>query len=118
MKLGIKAKLIASFLLASLLPLGIVSYYAYWKSKDALVQSSMEQVESSRNMIKTALDTYFKQVQNQITTMAHDEGVIRAMIDFKKGFNSYEKEAGLTAIDAIAEKKKLAEYYKNEFGAE
>jgi len=118
MKMGIKAKLIVSFLMASLLPLVVVSYYAYWKAEDALINASIEQVESSRTMIKSALDSYFAKVKGQITTMAHDEGVVRAMVDFKTGFDIYAKESNLTSIDAIAARKKLADYYKNEFGSE
>lgn len=118
MKLGIKGRLIMSFLLASLVPLISVSYYAYCKSQDALVRASMEQVTSSRRMIKTALDSYFKQLQSQITTMAHDEGIKSAMVEFKKSFYTYTKDAGWTSVDTLAAKRKLAGYYKNEFAAE
>jgi methyl-accepting chemotaxis protein len=118
MKFGIKQKLIASFLGASILPLAGVSFYAYWKSQDALRQASMEQVESMRLSTESQLKRYFQTVQHQISFLSHDAEVVDALAQFNAGFKTYSKESGLSIVDQLGGKKRLADYYKNEFAAE
>lgn len=118
MKFGIKQKLIATFLLASILPLVSVSFYAYWKSQDALTQASMEQVESIRKSTESQLNRYFMTVKHQVSFLSHDPQVKEALEQFKVGYKSYSKEAGISPAEIVARKKRLSDYYKNEFATE
>lgn len=115
---GIKTKLIFSFLGASLLPLAVTNYYSYWKSQDALVKSSMEQVESIRQVTKSRLEGYFANTKSRVETVAHSRMTIDILQEFTKGFNNYAKEANVSQVDLISYKKDLANFYTSQFGAE
>ncbi len=117
-RIGIKTKLIFSFLAASLLPLVATNYYSYWKSQDALIKSSLEQVESIRKVTKSRLEGYFETTKSRVSTFAHSRMTVDVLEDFKKGFNNYPKEANLSQVDLLAQKKDLGEFYTSQFGAE
>jgi methyl-accepting chemotaxis protein len=117
-RMGIKGKLILAFLGASLLPLGVISFYSYQKSQAALTNAAFEQVDSVRKNTKLGLDQFFKGVYGQMITLSNSYGVLTAFKDFREGFYSYGKEARLSVTDSLIAKQKLSDYYKNDFGAE
>jgi methyl-accepting chemotaxis protein len=118
MQLGIKKKLVGSFLAVSILPISTVSFYAYWKSQDALKQASMEQVESMRKATESKLQSYFKTVGHQLSFLSHDPEISDALSQFNEGFSTYAKEARFSMVDAFAAKKRLGAYYQEEFAVE
>lgn len=117
-RIGIKQKLIFSFLGVSLIPLAGISIYSYYKSQSSLTDMAKSQVESVRSTTKQRLDQYFNSVSGQMITLSNSNGINQALKDFTDGFFSYQKEAGLSQVDILVAKKQLSNYYKNDFEAE
>jgi methyl-accepting chemotaxis protein len=117
-KMGIKTKLIFSFLTAALLPLMAISYYAYWKSEDSMKAPMMEQVSSITRVTKAQLKYYFDNVKGQVIALSQNMGTKDALVSFTQGYQLYLKESNVPAADLQAARRKMQNFYSGEFSQE
>lgn len=117
-RMTLKTKLLIAFLGCGLLPVFGIGTYFYWESSKNLKQEATARLESIMKLKAKAVENYFKLIENQALTFAHNEGVKSAFRSYQNGFKNFMQENRYSAIDVIAQKQKLAGYYKNEFGKE
>lgn len=117
-KSSLKFKLLVAFLGCGLLPVFGVGRYFYWQSSQSLKAEATAKLESIMKLKAKSVENYFKLIQYQVLTFAHNEGVKSAFRSYLNGYKNFISEHRYSAIDAIAQKQKLADYYTNEFGKE
>ena len=114
----IKTKLILGSLLIALVPAititSIISWQATQSSHDTLSDVAMEHLISVRENNKNRIEQYFQQINNQVLTFSNDRMIIEAMSRFKASVN--DLEVSENSLDISGMKKKLKQYYVNEFG--
>ncbi|THB67936.1 MAG: methyl-accepting chemotaxis protein [Desulfovibrio sp.] len=113
-----KPKLIALFLLAGLAPLALMGWWATDQAAQSLMEKSYSQLESLRQVKKTAVERYFLDIKNQILTFSEDRMIIQAMQDFSAAFPRVRQTNNATAQDMERMRQELATYYTGEFSQE
>lgn len=114
----LKTKLLIGFLFTGLMPVFGIGLYLYLQSSDALKHEAIVKLESIKNLKSNAIQNYFKLIQNQVLTLAHNEGVKDSFEGFNIGFINYMSDQKVSSVDLIAQKQKLNGYYVNDFAKE
>lgn len=110
-EVSFKVKLIISILAMSIIPLVINSLYSISTSKDALQKAALEKLISAREARNNSITRYLDTIGFQINTLSHDKMIIDATNQFISAFNKLP-----SANDE--EKRRLEDYYTNQFGKE
>ena len=127
--LSLKGKLITMFLVVGLIPCltatftltqraGAAIDSGVSEASLALEAQAFEQLVTSRDVKRAAVERYFSDIRNQIITFSEDRMVVEAMRDFKSTFNVYNKERGFKPSDLRRMKSELRTYYDGPFSAE
>jgi methyl-accepting chemotaxis protein len=110
MKIGIKLKLVSSFLLASLIPLAGMSIYANLKIEEALKLKSKMQIEAVRKTIKFSVQEYFENTKRLLLTISQSNVTKKALNDFNYGFSNFASDLNLTENDMVRLRKELSDF--------
>ena len=117
-RLGVRTKLVALFLMLSLVPLAIFGSLADQGSRSALEEQTMAKLESVAANKRAGIERYFKTIHDQIRTFAEDRMVVDAMLQFREMFPSYRDEIGVDSEVINSMRPGLVSYYKDQFAAE
>lgn len=117
-KFGIKAKLTLGFLGVGLLPLLAVSIYTYSQSVTSLKNEAVGKTKSINELKRKSIEGYFNLLKSQLLSFAHTEQTKQAYDGFRSGFETFQNDNGLTAVDMITQKYKLQKFYKEQFEVE
>lgn len=97
---GLKVKLIANFLVLSIIPALIISFFSYNNFNKSLEEAATNQLTVIRDSKKNEIEDYINNIKNKISLMSKKSITIDAMQEFKSGkvqenseiFNKYDTE--------------------------
>jgi len=118
MKLGMSTKVIALFLIAGLVPLGISGFVGQRTADKALKKQAFNQLVSIRETKKEQIEDYFTNIEKQITTYSKDQMIINAMEEFKTAFKAFRKENDINDSQLNGYRTALKTYYTRDFTKE
>ncbi|MEE9328106.1 MAG: adenylate/guanylate cyclase domain-containing protein [Cocleimonas sp.] len=108
--LSIRSKLVIMLLLASVISILVVAYQGYSAAKDALQQSTTNQLTTLREAKIQQVEAYFSDIQSQVQAFSQNHIVIDALNEFRTAY----RLAGKEQLDE-KQKNQLLEYYRKEF---
>jgi len=82
---GLKATLIANFLLVSIIPALIIGFFSYNNSKKSLEESATNQLTFIRDSKKEEIEDYINRTKNRMSFMAQEPMTIDAVQQLKTG---------------------------------
>lgn len=94
MRVKLKTKLIALFILLGLIPFLLIGIYSYIKSREALKSVAFERLVSIRDMKKSQIEDYLKTIDNQVISFSENGMIVEAMKEFTTSFFKIEEEMG------------------------
>ncbi len=118
MKIGMSTKVIALFLIAGLVPLGISGFVSQRTAKKALKEQAFNQLVSIRETKKEQVEEYFSNIEKQITAYSKDQMIINAMEEFKTAFKMFRKENDINDSQLKGYRTALKTYYTRDFTKE
>jgi hypothetical protein len=97
---GLKVKLIANFLVLSIIPALIISFFSYNNFNKSLEEAATNQLTVIRDSKKNEIEDYINNIKNKISLMSRKSITIDTMEEFKLGkvqenseiFNKYDTE--------------------------
>ena len=92
--LGLKSKLLLSFLLVGLLSVVVTGWQSFVNARDALEKITFERLTSIRETKKRQIESYFTQTYSQIVTLAEDRMIIEATKQFARVMNASHRREG------------------------
>ena len=105
---NIRAKLLGWFLLAALIPLGVVGYVAYIHSSSVLQEQESERLKSIAKTRGDQISDYFNEKKKSLSLLAWDPAVIMAMEDLVEAVET----AGLGSAEHLEVDRKLHPFFK------
>ncbi|MBC74905.1 MAG: hypothetical protein CME64_02730 [Halobacteriovoraceae bacterium] len=115
-KFSFRTKLVISFLLAGLIPLGSVGYFVYEKSSASLEREAVSKLVAVKNIKKEVIHRYFEGVADQVVTYADNIMIQDAMNEFTTSFNSLEEELEVDSTELSSYRNELIAFYRDQFG--
>lgn len=89
---GLKAKLIANFLIISIIPALIIGFFSYNNSKKSLEEAATNQLTFIRDSKKKEIEDYISLIKNKVYFMAQEPITIDAIQEFKSGKSEENSE--------------------------
>lgn len=110
----LKMKILSVFLFIGLVPLGIFGIYSYVKSSESIEHVAFSKLEAIGSLKTEALVSYFKLIENQVSSLARSQQVQYAFESFQKSFKNYEenRERNINKWDIDSQIKK---FYEGDF---
>ncbi|MBC8548617.1 MAG: cache domain-containing protein, partial [Candidatus Brocadiales bacterium] len=118
MKIGMSTKVIALFLIAGLVPLGISGFVGQRTAKNALQEQAFNQLVSIRETKKEQIEGYFSNIEKQITAYSKDQTIINAMEELKTSFKQFRQENDINDSQLKGYRTALKTYYTRDFTKE
>lgn len=118
MKIGMSTKVIALFLIAGLVPLGISGFVGQRTAAVALKEQAFNQLVSVRETKKEQVEEYFSNIEKQITAYSKDQMIINAMEELKNAFKKFRKENEIDDSQLKGYRTALKTYYTRDFTKE
>ncbi|MBT3355613.1 MAG: methyl-accepting chemotaxis protein [Candidatus Scalindua sp.] len=115
MKMGMGTKVIILFLVAGLVPLGVIGVLSNHSSSKALKQQAFNQLVSVRETKKKQIEDYFSTIRKQVRTFSGNGMVVDAMKGFKTAFKDVRKENDITDAKLEEYSTALKTYYTSDF---
>lgn len=126
---GIRARLIASFLVCGLLPMVVITSLNVWNARtgsseitqfaeESLHQRIEETLVAARDQKKSTIVDYFGTIRDQVVTLSDDEMIIDAMREMPSAFDGIVRELKVSPDEAKAMKSRVSDYYHQQFGVE
>lgn len=84
---GLKAKLIANFLIVSIIPALIISFFSYNNSKKSLEEAATNQLTFIRDTKKNEIEKYVKNIKDKLYFLAQQPTTIEAIQQLKSQEN-------------------------------
>ena len=114
--LEMKWMLIIAMLIAGLVPLVGTGLYALNGAEKALQEKGFDQLKSLKTVKKKEIESYFQQIEKQITTRSVNQMTIEMMSDAKDGFYALGNMIKNDKNQLAEYKDKVQGFYENEFG--
>ncbi len=111
----IRAKIFLLLLATTLTTLGIGVALLFITAKHSLQKESFHKLTAVREMKATQIEDYFKQIENQILTLAEDRMTIDAMQAFQVSFKTIDRELKIADLEQQGVNPRLQQYYSKEF---
>ena len=96
-------KLILSFLSIGLIPLFIFGFLSINSADNGLKTLASQQLESVRDIKKTAINRYFDNVSSQVITLADTQVILQAMFYLPTQVKTYDALAQSANLDLISD---------------
>jgi len=109
----LKIKLPLCLILISLIPAAIISLLAYNTSTDVINQSKFDQLNSLKEVKRSAVIRYLQGMQDQASSMALNPAVKDSLRKFNRAFSSYASDISFNDREDSIDK--LESYYNQEF---
>lgn len=117
--LTLTRKLIGALLVVGLLPMLIVSLLSYSVANQQLEKQAFDQLQSVRDIKASAIKRYFRQVENQIITLAESSQTIESAESFGRRFPRIARSSGHNNPESIERlKRELTSYYTDAYAEE
>jgi methyl-accepting chemotaxis protein len=113
-----KWMLIASMLLGGLIPLISTGIYSHNGAKEALSTQGFNQLASLRSVKKEQIESYIRQIRDQVISLSEDRMTIDAMKAFKLGFHNLANDLKVGSATLKAYTGDVRSYYEGDFAAE
>lgn len=110
---SIKYKLVLTFLIIALIPFAIVSFISFNNSKSEIQTIMFHQLTSIRETKAAQIESYFRDMNNQILTFSENQMVINAMNEFNNAFNNVASELDENLVNTA--RTNMTSYVDNEF---
>ena len=110
--LKIRTKIILVLTFVAVLAVGINGYIGYDSAAKSLEVESFNKLTAIRELKAAQVEGYFRHITNQILTFSSDQTIIDAMVDFKDGFSTLERELNLDDIEMNRVTSRLGQYYE------
>ncbi|MBF0201090.1 MAG: methyl-accepting chemotaxis protein [Desulfamplus sp.] len=114
-KSTLRNKLLLAFFIVGILPLSFMTAVSLIKAENALEAQAFAQMKSVRDIKKTEIINYFETIKDQVVTFSEDHMIVSAMSHFSTHYDAFLKENSLSKEDITSYRRRLAEYYKNDF---
>ncbi|MCP4255290.1 MAG: methyl-accepting chemotaxis protein, partial [Candidatus Scalindua sp.] len=118
MKFGMSTKVIALFLIAGLVPLGISGFVGQRTSSKALKEQAFKQLISVRETKKDQVEEYFSNIEKQITTYSKDHMIVNAMEELKSSVKMFRQENEIDDAQLKGYRSALKTYYTRDYTKE
>ena len=118
MKIGMSTKVIALFLIAGLVPLGISGFVGQRTASKALKEQAFKQLVSVRETKKEQVEEYFSNIEKQITTYSKDHMIINAMEELKSSVKMFRQENEIDEAQLKGYRSALKTYYTRDYTKE
>ncbi|MHC4267416.1 MAG: methyl-accepting chemotaxis protein [Planctomycetota bacterium] len=115
MKIGMSAKVITLFLIAGIVPLGVMGMLGYKSSSTSLEKQAFNQLVSVRETKKKQIEDYFSTIRKQVRTFSENGMIVDAMKEFKTAFKDVRKQNDITDSKLEEYRTALKTYYTNDF---
>ncbi|MFN8495314.1 MAG: adenylate/guanylate cyclase domain-containing protein [Caldilineaceae bacterium] len=109
-RLSVKSKLTMTLVLVSLISATVIGYLGWQNSRSALTASIMASGVTTRQEKADQIESYFRNMRNQVEILGQNDMIIEAAVRFNRAFAQLENSAIPADYD-----KALEAYYKNEF---
>lgn len=116
-RLGLKKRLIISFLGAGLIPILVVGIYSYLKSSSSMREQVQSKLVATAKVKGNQVEAYFETIKNQMLTFSDNVMIRDAMKGFSSSFKRFNEENSFSESDFKKFDKSLNRFYVNEFGA-
>ncbi|MBF0465021.1 MAG: methyl-accepting chemotaxis protein [Nitrospirae bacterium] len=93
-KMPLKMKLFALFILIGMIPFTTVGIYSYSKTRDRFVQKTLDKLVGMRELKKSQVEQYFSRIIAQASTLSESRMTVDAMKEFSSAFSLVDKESG------------------------
>ncbi|WP_086932476.1 methyl-accepting chemotaxis protein [Agarilytica rhodophyticola] len=113
--LSISKKQIFVLIVTGFIPMLIVTIVAEQIAKGYFEDKAFNELSAVREIKSAAVTRYFKQVENQVTSLAKMPLIVNAMKDFADSFEKLPSSEKVSDNEISAMRKQLAEYYKNSY---
>lgn len=87
LNINLKSKILLQLLLNGITPLLVIGTIAFILASRSLEEGAVKQLESVTEIKTSAVERYFKSIENQILTFSENQMIIDAAKDFKKSFD-------------------------------
>ncbi len=115
MKISMGVKVITLFLIAGLVPLGVMGMLGYKSSSSSLEKQAFNQLVSVRETKKKQIEDYFSTIRKQVRTFSENMMIVDAMKEFKSSFKDARKENDITDSKLEEYRNALKTYYTSDF---
>ena len=107
----IKQKILVSFVLVSFLAAMLTGWISYEIAKKTLLKEEYIKLNATREIKKRQVESYFRQISNQIITFSENYTIIEAMQGLNEAFRFISHEERV----CVGAKEKLSEFYLKNF---
>jgi methyl-accepting chemotaxis protein len=114
-QLNLQKKMLIAFLGVGLVPMAIMGVVAERTAEHSLKEAAIEHMASMLASRKSAVETYFGTVTEQIKAWAVDPDVQEASVALAQAFHRFTSEARLDSKALQARREELAMFYNQEF---
>lgn len=109
-------KLLLVIVLSALIPALVIGFFSYFLVSSSMRQTAFNQLVSVRDIKASAIERYFRQVQNQIEVFAEDDFIRQALLEMSEAFDKIESENHLEKQQITEFGRGLEQYYREQFG--
>ncbi len=113
MKIGLKLTL--AFFVTAFLAMAVIGVISFYKGKASLEKEAFNKLLAVREVKEDQIEDYFNLINAQVLTFSEDPTIIKAMVDFRNGFNTVDKDLKMDDAKMKIVDKELDNYYKNEY---
>ncbi|MCB9228886.1 MAG: methyl-accepting chemotaxis protein [Deltaproteobacteria bacterium] len=115
--LSLRVKLIALFILTSLLPISVSSWITWSNNTSTLLEETENNLKTFLEIKGKSLEDAIQTMRSQVKTLAKNRTTVEAMANFSEAFNKYPDEiSNKPSREDILQS--LTSYYQSEFGNE
>ena len=111
---SLSQKLIIAFIIATILPMIALSYFAYTNANESLHSAAESFLVTVRSEKSAQVNDLYNNLGHQLKSISTNSNTIKALKDFSAGFSKLEKEGNPDFL-ANAEKS-VFNYWETEFG--
>ncbi|HEU4717554.1 MAG TPA: SpoIIE family protein phosphatase [Bacteroidia bacterium] len=113
MKIGLKLTL--GFFAVAFASMAVIGVISFIKGKNSLEKESFNRLKAVREMKANQIEDYYRQITDQMQTMAEDPTIIEGMKEFKRGFYSVDKDLGVNDAKMSAINTQLDSYFDKQY---
>lgn len=115
MKISLKSRLITAFILVGLLPFTVVTAIILNSSAEEIESQSFQRLTAIRQIKKTAVESYFGSIGDQMAVWAGSKGTQQAAKDLVVSFSESLQQVSPSSRDLEKMRSELRSYYETQF---
>lgn len=112
---SLRKTLVITYSLIALIPMVTVSALFYRSASTDIQQQAFDQLTSVNSIKKRAIQDYFQQIRDQVTTQSSSLMMQAALSDLSEGFAAAEQQLQSAGTDTTAFSQDIESYYRDVF---